>query len=62
MDNDDELETTISEILNKNEKQVAEYKSGKENVIQYFVGQVMAVTRGKANPKKVQDILKKLLA
>ena len=62
MDNNEELEKTIKEILKKNEKQVAEYKSGKENVIQYLVGQTMAATKGKANPKKVQETLKKLLS
>ena len=62
MDNTDELEGIIKEILEKNQSQVEEYKSGKENVLQFFVGQTMAATKGKANPKKVTEILKKILS
>lgn len=62
MDNDEELENIVQDILDKNQSQVEEYKSGKENVLQFFVGQTMAATKGKANPKKVTEILKKLLA
>ncbi len=61
MDNTKELENIIKKILKKNQLQVEEYKSGKENVLQFFVGQAMAATKGKANPKKVQELLKKLL-
>lgn len=61
MDDSAELEKTISEIINKNGKQVEEYRGGKENVLQFFVGQTMATTKGKANPKIVVEILKKLL-
>jgi aspartyl-tRNA(Asn)/glutamyl-tRNA(Gln) amidotransferase subunit B len=51
----------IKEILAKNKKQVAEYQAGKTTVAQFLVGQVMAATKGKANPKKVQEILNNLL-
>lgn len=61
IDDQAELEKTIKEILGKNKKQVDEYKSGKENVFQYLVGQTMAATKGKANPKIVAEILKKIL-
>ena len=61
MDNDSELETIVKEVLTKNEKQVAEYKAGKTTVAQYLVGQVMAATKGKANPKKAQEMVAKLL-
>ncbi len=61
MDNSEELENIIKEILEKNQSQVEEYKSGKENVLQFFVGQTMAATKGKANPKKVIEILKNLI-
>ena len=61
IDNDDELETTIKEIIEKNPDQVLGYKNGKESLIQFFVGQTMAASKGKANPKKVLEILKKLL-
>lgn len=61
MENDDELEEIVKEILAKNPSQTEEYKSGKTSLIQFFVGQTMAATKGKANPKKVIAIIKKLL-
>ncbi len=61
MDNEGELENIIKEILSKNEAQVEQYKQGKTNVLQYFVGQTMAATKGKANPQKVSQILKEIL-
>jgi len=61
MDNDAELENIIKEVIDKNPAQVEQYKAGKEAVIQFFVGQTMAATKGKANPKKVIGIFKKLL-
>jgi len=61
LDNDEELENTIKEIIEKNPNQATEYKNGKETLIQFFVGQTMAATKGKANPKKVLELLKKLL-
>lgn len=62
MDNDEELVTAIKEIITKNPSQVADYKNGKEALIQFFVGQVMAATKGKANPKKLIPLLKKHLS
>ena len=41
---------------------VNEYKSGKDKLFGYFVGQVMQETKGKANPQVVNEILKKKLA
>lgn len=61
MDDSAELENIIKEIIRKNPNQASQYKGGKENLLQFFVGQTMAATRGKANPKKVIEILKKLL-
>ncbi|MFA4941779.1 MAG: Asp-tRNA(Asn)/Glu-tRNA(Gln) amidotransferase subunit GatB, partial [Patescibacteria group bacterium] len=61
MDDKTELEKAIKTIIEKNKKQVEEYKKGKETVLQFFVGQVMSATKGKANPKIVIEILKKLL-
>jgi len=61
MDNDAELEKAIKEVIDRNQGQVEEYKKGKENLLQFFVGQTMAQTKGKANPKKVIEILKNLL-
>ncbi len=55
------LERIIKKILTKNKKQLEQFKSGKQNILQYFVGQAMAETKGKANPNIVQEILKGLL-
>ncbi|MFA5154998.1 MAG: Asp-tRNA(Asn)/Glu-tRNA(Gln) amidotransferase subunit GatB [Patescibacteria group bacterium] len=61
VDNTEELEAAVRKIIEANQPQVAQYRQGKTNVFQFFVGQVMAATRGKANPKIVKEILEKLL-
>ncbi len=61
VDNRAELEETVKKILKENKTQVEQYKNGKETLLQFFVGKTMAVTKGKANPKVVIDILKNLL-
>ena len=55
------IEQIIDEILAKSEKQVQEYKSGKEKVFGYFVGQTMKATRGQASPELVNKLLKEKL-
>lgn len=57
----EELEEIIKEIIEKFPKQVEEYKQGKINVIQFLLGQIMAATKGKANPQTARIILKKNL-
>ncbi|MDI6742131.1 MAG: Asp-tRNA(Asn)/Glu-tRNA(Gln) amidotransferase subunit GatB [Smithella sp.] len=57
-----ELVKTITAIIEGNPAQVTEYRGGKEKVFGFFVGQVMKATQGKANPKLVNDLLKKMLA
>ena len=56
-----ELESIIVKILEENQEQVLEYKKGKDNLFDYFVGQVMKNTRGKANPVMTKEILKNKL-
>lgn len=56
-----ELTKIIIEILDANPTQIEQYKSGKDNLFDYFVGQVMKNTRGKANPVMTKDILNKEL-
>ncbi len=56
-----ELEKIINEILTKNKDKVDQYKSGKEKLFGFFVGQVMKQSSGKANPQLTNEILKKLL-
>ena len=52
-----ELEKLIDEILANNENQIQEYKNGRTNLFDYFVGQVMKNTKGKANPVITKEIL-----
>jgi len=56
--NPKELEKIISQVLSKNKDKVIQYKSGKEKLFGYFVGEVMKVSKGKANPQLVNEILK----
>ena len=57
-----ELEKLIDKIINENFDKVKEYKSGKEKLFGFFVGQVMKVSGGKANPKLANEILKDKLS
>ena len=56
------LAETIAGVIGKNPAQLAQYRAGKEKVFGFFVGQVMKATQGKANPKLINDLLKKMLA
>ena len=56
------LEKIIGEVIAKSPAQVAQYRSGKEQVFGFFVGQVMKASGGKANPGKVNELLKRKLA
>ena len=59
--NPKELDKTIDIVLSKNQDKVSQYKSGKEKLFGYFVGEVMKASKGKANPQLVNQILKKKL-
>lgn len=54
---DSTLIGVVSEVLDENPNQINEYKNGKTNMFDYFVGQVMKKTRGQANPVKVKELL-----
>jgi len=56
-----ELETIIDKILADNKEKVDQYKLGKDKLFGFFVGQVMKISGGTANPQLVNDILKKKL-
>ena len=56
-----ELENLINKVISENPKNVEAYKSGKDKLFGFFVGQVMKNSNGKANPKLVNEILKKKL-
>ena len=55
------IESIIDEIMAANAEQVDEYRSGKEKVFGFFVGQVMKASKGKANPSVVNELLLKKL-
>jgi aspartyl-tRNA(Asn)/glutamyl-tRNA(Gln) amidotransferase subunit B len=55
------IEKVIDEVIAANGDKVAEYRSGKDKLFGFFVGQVMKLSGGKANPAAVNDILKKKL-
>ena len=56
-----EIEAAVDKVIASSAKQVEQYKSGKAAVMGYFVGQVMKETKGQANPKIVNELLKKKL-
>lgn len=56
-----ELEQIVDTVLAENGAQVEQYRGGKTKVFGFFVGQVMKATRGQANPKIVNDLLKQKL-
>jgi aspartyl-tRNA(Asn)/glutamyl-tRNA(Gln) amidotransferase subunit B len=56
------IETIVDAILAANPNQLAEYRSGKEKMFGFFVGQAMKAMQGKANPQQLNDILKRKLA
>ena len=58
---DKEIESMIDEVINNNPEQLEQYRSGKDRLFGFFVGQVMKASQGKANPKQVNDILRNKL-
>ena len=58
----EELEAMVKELLAAHPTQVADYKAGKEKMFGFFVGQMMQKTKGKGDPKVIQELLKKHLA
>src|ERR671939_102841 len=53
-----EIERIVTDVLAANPQQLAAYRAGKEALFGFFVGQVMKASKGKANPKVVNDLLK----
>jgi len=54
-----EIEKVINQVLEQNQSQLEQYKSGKVKLFGFFVGQVMKASRGKANPEQVNKLLEK---
>ena len=53
----DEIEKIIEEVIKDNPKMIKEYLNGKNKLLGFFVGQAMKKTKGKANPKLLNEIL-----
>ena len=56
------IDKVIADILSANADKVEQYKSGKDKLFGFFVGQVMKEMKGKANPAIVNELLKKHLS
>ena len=56
-----EIAKIIQQVIDENPDSVADYRSGKDKLFGFFVGQVMKKTGGKANPNAVNDLLKEAL-
>ena len=55
------IERAIETVMAANPAQLADYRAGKEKLFGFFVGQVMKATAGKANPARLNELLKKKL-
>jgi aspartyl-tRNA(Asn)/glutamyl-tRNA(Gln) amidotransferase subunit B len=55
------IESVVHEVLAQNPAEVGAYRGGKTKLMGFFVGEVMKATRGQANPKTVNELLKKSL-
>ncbi len=56
------VENVVDEVIAANPRQVEQYRGGQEKLLGYFVGQVMKLTKGKANPAQVNQLLKDKLS
>ena len=57
-----ELELVVRQVIDSNAEAVEKYRAGKEGTLGFLVGQVMRATKGKANPKVVNDLFQSLLS
>lgn len=55
------IEAIIQQVIDNNQKQLADYRNGNERLFGYFVGEVMKLSKGKANPAQVNELLKEKL-
>ncbi len=55
------MEAIVRGVVGQHAGPVAEYRAGKETAFNFLIGQVMRATKGKANPKLVNELLKKIL-
>lgn len=56
-----QLEGAVTQVIEANAQAVADFRAGKTPALQYLVGQVMRATKGRANPKVINELLKQKL-
>jgi aspartyl-tRNA(Asn)/glutamyl-tRNA(Gln) amidotransferase subunit B len=61
LDDESQILELVNDVLGRNADAVAQYRSGKTNALGFLVGQVMKATAGKANPSRVNELLKRTL-
>jgi aspartyl-tRNA(Asn)/glutamyl-tRNA(Gln) amidotransferase subunit B len=57
-----EIERICRDVIEKNPENLAKFRAGNEGMFKFFVGQAMRATRGQADPKLINDTLRRLLA
>ena len=57
-----QIENIVEEVISENQKMVEQYLLGKDKLLGFFVGQAMKKSKGKANPKILNEILKERLS
>jgi aspartyl-tRNA(Asn)/glutamyl-tRNA(Gln) amidotransferase subunit B len=62
LNDSDVVRALIAQVMDESPAQVAQYRSGKDKVFGYFVGQVMRRSQGKANPQQLNDLLREMLS
>jgi aspartyl-tRNA(Asn)/glutamyl-tRNA(Gln) amidotransferase subunit B len=55
------LETAINQAISENPKSAEDFKGGKDNAVMFLVGKVMQKTKGRADPNKVNEMLREKL-
>ena len=61
IDDSASLDAVVERVISLNPGPANDYKKGKENALQYLVGQAMKETKGKANPQKLQELFRNQL-
>jgi aspartyl-tRNA(Asn)/glutamyl-tRNA(Gln) amidotransferase subunit B len=57
-----ELEAVVGQVIAANSQAVSDYRQGKETALKFLVRQVMKATKGQANPRMVNELLRRMLA
>lgn len=61
IEDDKKIEEVVQKIIENNQKATEDFKKGKENALQYLIGQVMKETKGRLNPQKIKEIMIRVL-